>query len=335
MTLISLCMIVKNEAELLPRALGNLDGFWDELIVVDTGSTDNTVEVAESLGATVICYEMPPPGHLGAARNVALDEATGKWIVMLDADEIISNPRGVRDFLSRTESDNSTIVTSRFHNYDATGAVELAWWQPRIWKNGLYHYEHRAHEVPMWCGDGDQRMVGLDAIFEHRPPIARNGLKNGLLLAMLEADVNERPNDVHPAYFLSRQYALVEKWEDCIRLSLHYLDLNNGVDNHDAFGTLATAYTQTGNHAQAINVLHDAMAAQPHRRIWWIRLAEMYMAAAQWNIALAYLRGASELLPVFEWTTEVKNVGAGLYALIDKCQSALANMEAINGNANS
>jgi len=81
----SLCMIVRNEADNLPQAIGPLRALFDEIVVVDTGSTDDTVAVAESLGATVVRF--PWCEDFAAARNVGLDRAQGKWIVWLDADD--------------------------------------------------------------------------------------------------------------------------------------------------------------------------------------------------------------------------------------------------------
>jgi glycosyltransferase involved in cell wall biosynthesis len=65
--LISLCMIVKNEEKHLPRCLESVRGLVDEIVVVDTGSEDNTVSIAESLGAKV--HHLPWPGDFSAARG--------------------------------------------------------------------------------------------------------------------------------------------------------------------------------------------------------------------------------------------------------------------------
>src|SRR4051794_37404468 len=84
---ISLCMIVKDEEEMLPRSLEAIQGAVDEIIVVDTGSTDRTVEIAESFGAKVIHHEWT--GDFSAARNVSFDAATSDWVMYLDADEVL------------------------------------------------------------------------------------------------------------------------------------------------------------------------------------------------------------------------------------------------------
>ena len=86
---ISACYIVKNGAADLELSLKSLNNFVDEIIVVDTGSTDNTVEVAKKFGAKIFFEQWQ--NDFSTPRNVALKNATGDWIVFLDADEYFSS----------------------------------------------------------------------------------------------------------------------------------------------------------------------------------------------------------------------------------------------------
>jgi tetratricopeptide (TPR) repeat protein len=83
--MLSLSMIVRNEAERLERCLHSLAGFVDEMVVVDTGSDDDTAAIAASCGASV--HHLPWPGDFAPARNHALDLVRGDWVLVLDADE--------------------------------------------------------------------------------------------------------------------------------------------------------------------------------------------------------------------------------------------------------
>lgn len=85
---ISACVIVKNEEKHLPRWLDCVKRMAEELIVVDTGSTDKTVEMARAAGAKVFFFAWR--NDFAAAKNYALEQATGDWIVNLDADEYFS-----------------------------------------------------------------------------------------------------------------------------------------------------------------------------------------------------------------------------------------------------
>ncbi len=87
-TPISLCMIVKDEAERLPQCLESVRPLVSELIVVDTGSTDETVAIAQSFGAKT--YDFPWNHNFSDARNESLKYATGDWVLVLDADEVLT-----------------------------------------------------------------------------------------------------------------------------------------------------------------------------------------------------------------------------------------------------
>ncbi len=87
MPTLSVCMIVKNEAQDLPRCLTSVSSWATEVVIVDTGSTDSTVEIARSFGARVERFAWI--GDFSAARNAGIDAATGDWVLILDADEEI------------------------------------------------------------------------------------------------------------------------------------------------------------------------------------------------------------------------------------------------------
>ena len=89
MTQLSLCMIVKNEEKSLPRCLGSVRDVVDEIVVVDTGSSDGTVAVAQSLGARVYYFEWC--NNFAVARNEALQYVEGDWVLVLDADEVLTS----------------------------------------------------------------------------------------------------------------------------------------------------------------------------------------------------------------------------------------------------
>ncbi|MFN3533586.1 MAG: glycosyltransferase family 2 protein, partial [Candidatus Brocadia sp.] len=84
---LSACMIVKNEEKFLPQCLQSIKDAVDEVIIVDTGSTDKTVEIAKSFGARV--YHHPWKNSFSEARNHSLSYATGDWILQIDADEAL------------------------------------------------------------------------------------------------------------------------------------------------------------------------------------------------------------------------------------------------------
>ncbi len=82
---LSVCMIVKNEEKSLPRCLESIKNVADEIIIVDTGSTDNTMSIARDFGAKV--YQYAWKDNFSEARNHSLSHASCDWILQIDADE--------------------------------------------------------------------------------------------------------------------------------------------------------------------------------------------------------------------------------------------------------
>lgn len=104
---LSLAMIVKNEAENLPRCLNSVKNCVDEMIIVDTGSTDNTKEIALSYGAKVYDYQWND--DFAEARNYGLQYVSGDWILVLDADEVF-NSQVISQIQPLMEKDNSLVI---------------------------------------------------------------------------------------------------------------------------------------------------------------------------------------------------------------------------------
>ncbi len=124
---VSLCMIMKNEQDNLPRCLKSLKPVVDEIIITDTGSTDSSRQIAELFGARL--FEFPWNGDFSAARNVSLEHASGKWILVMDADEVLSelDYRRFRDLVEAAPPAGAAydIVT---RNYMFT--INLEKWRP-------------------------------------------------------------------------------------------------------------------------------------------------------------------------------------------------------------
>jgi tetratricopeptide (TPR) repeat protein len=106
---ISACMIVRDEAHNLPTLLASLKGAYDELVVLDTGSTDGTVAIAEAAGAKVGHFAWTQ--DFAAARNACIELATGDWILMVDGDHRLDlrSRRAVRRFLQRPPTDGGAL----------------------------------------------------------------------------------------------------------------------------------------------------------------------------------------------------------------------------------
>jgi tetratricopeptide (TPR) repeat protein/ubiquinone/menaquinone biosynthesis C-methylase UbiE len=140
---LSLCMIVRDEEKLLGRCLQSVEGIVDELIVVDTGSRDKTVAIAESFGARVFHYTWQD--DFASARNHSLYQATAQWILILDADEMATESfrQHIRPFL--LTSDASVVQCVLEDHYDRSVILEPIF---RLFRNipGV-HYVRSYHEM--------------------------------------------------------------------------------------------------------------------------------------------------------------------------------------------
>ena len=151
---LSACYIVKNEEKTLPRSIESLKSAVDEIVVVDTGSTDKTIEIAERYGAKVI--KTTWNDNFSAPRNLAIDNATGDWIIFLDADEFFAYPDKVRSAIEKL-SNETTIIIPRI-NIDAdNGNREINRNNDlRIFRNVDYlRYRGMIHENLENISDGD------------------------------------------------------------------------------------------------------------------------------------------------------------------------------------
>jgi glycosyltransferase involved in cell wall biosynthesis len=137
-------MIVRNEAERLERCLLSAKPFVDEMVVVDTGSEDGTVEIAKRLGARIDFFTWI--NDFSAARNYALSLVRGEWILILDADEVLvmTNANGFESL--RDWSEIVVGLVSRTESHLLEDAV-LGGWHTRVFRNrpGVC-YVRRYHE---------------------------------------------------------------------------------------------------------------------------------------------------------------------------------------------
>jgi glycosyl transferase family 2 len=184
---ISACLIVRNEEHQLADALASL-AFCDELVVVDSGSTDRTVEVARAGGAAVIEHAWR---GFGAQRNVAIDAAVSDWVLEIDADERIT-PRlsaEIEEFLAGPpEGVDICAVPCRdlFLGGRLGPSAKYPKYRLRLFRRGAYRHDEElaVHEGlwafgPTWAFEGDLEHVLADSLPE--------GIRDAVAYARLEA----------------------------------------------------------------------------------------------------------------------------------------------------
>ena len=202
---ISACVITKNEEENLPQWLSCVTKIADELIVVDTGSTDRTVALAEDAGAKVYHFEWI--NDFAAAKNYALEQATGNWIIFLDADEYFTpNARKrVRSIIEKHNGNHKVVfLDSPLYNIDKDKDNQIinVCEQRRIFRNKPYiRYTSRIHEYLVVKQKKQRTSISTDLVIYHTgysSSVSRQ--KNERNLEILKQDI-EKSGEMKPFHY--------------------------------------------------------------------------------------------------------------------------------------
>ena len=190
---VSACLITKNEAAHLPSCLASLSGHVDEIVLVDTGSSDETVSIAKSFGCAV--HEVPWRNDFSEARNYGLDRAQSDWILYIDADERLStaNGRPLKDLLP-----GATAVAGRVRFYprlDMTAYAEYRLFRrdPKIRFAGSMHETMLPAIRRVSTEDGLQIEDLFDATIRHFGFEGDQTAKHNRNLPLLEAAIEKDP----------------------------------------------------------------------------------------------------------------------------------------------
>lgn len=219
-TRVSLTMIVKNEAATLANCLSSVRDIVDEIIVVDTGSSDNTRDIAKQFAARV--FDLPWPDSFAVARNESIRHASGQWILWLDADDFIDEPNRnkLRALLASLQDDNTAYVM-RSRSVTADNSVILAD-HVRLFRNHpAICWEYRVHEqIPPSLSKAGHSMRATDIVIEHSGYLGtgRSGGKLERNLRLLQLDVADHPNDPFLLFNLAWTLNDLERWGEAVPL---------------------------------------------------------------------------------------------------------------------
>ncbi|EKD42600.1 MAG: glycosyltransferase fused to TPR-repeat protein [uncultured bacterium] len=241
---ISVCLIVKNESRWIEACLRSIIDWVDEIILVDTGSTDNTVELARNMGVQIFYYSWED--DFAKARNYSLSKATGDWILVLDADEVIAvsdrdlifdcirNPRAEMYSLVQTtySEESATLgwIPNHLNDPEAEGypgylesrLVRLFKNSGEIYFDGCVH-EHAKHKNPKIFAQNCSVRIhhyGKYSVTE----VAKR--KEDLYLRLGLQKCKERPDNAHAWYELGVQYWGMNREKDAYNAFIKSEQLN-------------------------------------------------------------------------------------------------------------
>ncbi len=233
---INLVMIVRNEERSLERCLRTVEGLVDKKIVIDTGSTDRTVEIARAMGAEVHSFLWRD--DFSAARNFALAQSDGDWNLILDGDEYlraVTREKLEEQLLGRNGMWLGCITRyDSFRNEEGLSMSTAV--LPRLLPRGVC-YEGKIHEQP--AGDYPCYLLSLQA--DHDGYLyADKGERN---LPYLEQAVKEHPGDGYYVFQLAYTLRNLKKQEDSLPWFREFYRLAGKEDGYWAGGVVLYLYT--------------------------------------------------------------------------------------------
>jgi glycosyltransferase involved in cell wall biosynthesis len=218
---LSLCMIVKNEERNLPRCLDSVRDLAGELIVVDTGSTDGTPRIAAGYGAEVLPFDFTVV-DFAAARNHAMAHAHGRWILMLDADEILE--RASAPMLERLVAldENAGYFLER-HNHSSDSQNPTTDYVVRLFPNRPnLRYRGRVHETidsSILSGGGRLHKTGIRIDHNFAADREARRCKNRWYIGILKEEIAADPSDDSRLDFLAAEYHQLEMFDEATEIA--------------------------------------------------------------------------------------------------------------------
>lgn len=338
MNSVSAVLIVKNESKVIARCLKSLQGL-DQIVVHDTGSTDETVKIARDLGADVSETVIAPFFHFARARNEAMMRAKNRWILSIDADEVLREG-SLGPLFSAAKNFSLAAYQIGYENRaEEGGSIALA---PRVvlFQKGRWMWKYRVHErlAPLFPPAKVGRL--LECVIEHHPDKDKS-VRRAQNLELLKMCVEENPEYYYAARQLGLEYVLLEKWAEAIpHLEVH---VRQPVDPGDApFERvasrmhLARCLARAGDLQRAMNEFVTAADEAPFRRepLYWTA-TELIRAKMLWD-AVAWLQRCLKVPPnhMPEFSLYAKDVQeAAVETDLLWCQAQIDELEAKRGRA--
>ena len=306
----------------------------DKIIVLDTGSTDNTVNLLESLGVEVHTQNFSP-WRFDDARNEALNLVSDEYdiCVCTDLDEEFN--KGWKEELLKVWNDNITRVRYVYNwSFDEYGNPATTFLLNKIHKNKMYKWTHPVHEVltPL---DKEVDVICNSIILNHHPDKTKS---RSSYLPLLELSVKEDPLDDRNMHYLGREYMYYQKWDECIKTLKKHLALPSAIWKDERCASMrfiARSYAAKGKVKKAKEWYQKAVLEAPYLREAYIELAYLYYNENDYNKAYNYLQDAfkikeksnSYINEEFAWNAFIYDLLSVCAFNIGKYEEALENVK--------
>ena len=301
--------IAKNESKFVDRFMDSVSEA-DSVCVLDTGSTDDTVERLRARGA-IVARKVISPWRFDAARNesMKLIPKEADICCCVDLDEQFRP--GWRAALEKAWTPEVTRARYRYTwSFLPDGSEGHVFWPEKIHKNGVYRWAHPVHEVLEYTGADCERTITVPGLqINHHPDETKS---RGQYLPLLELAVAEAPEDDRNCHYLGREYMYRGDWEKAIATLERHLSLPRATwadERCASMRFIGRCYRRLGRDDLAAVWFHRAIAEAPHLREPYVDYAALLYDSQNWpglvfmaNCALAVTeRPATYITEAYAW----------------------------------
>jgi glycosyltransferase involved in cell wall biosynthesis len=327
---LSVAMIVKNEDQVLGRILSQVQSFCDELIIVDTGSTDNTVELAKSFGAKVHDFQWIE--DFSAARNHAFSQCTSDWIMWLDADDVITDAQQQKILALKETTLNDEldgVACSYQIAFSPDGECLISMPRERFIRRacgGSWQFPiHEAYVFP----EPYQLLDRLDIAIRHDKPsvyVERSVDRNLQMLTRLVEQGNESPRIW---YYYAKELQHHNRLEEAIAAFGRHIELNqnDGVSRYQAMHLTMDCLMQLERNEEALIWGMRALAVDSSRAEALTDLGVVYFRQQTYYKAIPLLMGATQCYKPNSGTILEENYTWKPYHYLSLCYEAIGQFE--------
>lgn len=281
--------ICKNEAQFVDRWMDSM-AEADQVVVLDTGSDDETAERLQERGA-MVTREAVNPWRFDVARNRSLElvPEDADICVCTDLDEVF-HP-GWRTALEKTWAPGVGRASYRYTwSFNADGSEGVVFWTEKAHARHGYRWVHPVHEVLEWIGEGSEgpRITVEGMQLDHHPDPTKSRAQ---YLPLLELSVQEAPMDDRNVHYLGREYFFHRRWDDCIQTLKGHLALPTATWRDERAASMryiAKAYCNKGEYGLARDWFLRAITESPWLREPYTDLALMLYGQGEWEGVLYF-----------------------------------------------
>ncbi|MBL8318923.1 MAG: glycosyltransferase family 2 protein [Burkholderiaceae bacterium] len=252
MSSIALVLIARNEARCIERCLASARAFVDTMIVLDTGSDDDTRACATRAGARVVAGTWHD--DFARARNDALALADQDWVLMLDADEwIVDGTEALTGLRGQSPTFLGVVTVENLFDDARAGTALSPSWIPRVLPRGVL-YEGRIHEQP--CSVLPRRRLGLRVRHDGYLTQVMQA-KRGRNRQLLVRAIAESPGDAYLRYQFGKDFELTCEWDAAAAQYGQALAgcADGAVWRHDLVLRSIFVFKQLGRHGDALGLV--------------------------------------------------------------------------------